>query len=176
MVEQRIENPRVGGSNPPPGTIQSSQTSLGRAASEFLRDFRGLTVIDPIFPSAIATIALRFSPFRRGVSGTYSRQPKVWNCWLAVCFVDLLTTLTPKNSASIVQSQVPVSWAVTTRVEYRRKMQRVCVTPDRVTPPTSFPMSAVSCPRWTWSLRGPEAPAVPSRSWGGLWSGSIWRW
>ena len=24
MVEQRIENPRVGGSNPPPGTISSS--------------------------------------------------------------------------------------------------------------------------------------------------------
>ena len=29
-VEQRIENPRVGGSNPPPGTIKKNDPPAGR--------------------------------------------------------------------------------------------------------------------------------------------------
>lgn len=32
LVEQRIENPRVGGSNPPPGTISRARKKALRAA------------------------------------------------------------------------------------------------------------------------------------------------
>ena len=34
LVEQRIENPRVGGSNPPPGTISKASRSVGRGSSD----------------------------------------------------------------------------------------------------------------------------------------------
>ena len=33
LVEQRIENPRVGGSNPPPGTIFQVSRSMDRGSS-----------------------------------------------------------------------------------------------------------------------------------------------
>ncbi|ASY55182.1 hypothetical protein SS05631_c02250 [Sinorhizobium sp. CCBAU 05631] len=45
MVEQRIENPRVGGSNPPPGTIQSSPKSTVYPISELSRHFREIADI-----------------------------------------------------------------------------------------------------------------------------------
>ena len=34
LVEQRTENPRVGGSNPPPGTIYQALRSVGRGSSD----------------------------------------------------------------------------------------------------------------------------------------------
>ena len=49
LVEQRIENPRVGGSNPPPGTIFQASRSVGRGSSDC---FQTINVLEQelVFP------------------------------------------------------------------------------------------------------------------------------
>ena len=49
LVEQRIENPRVGGSNPPPGTIYQASRSVDRGSSDC---FQTINVLEQglVFP------------------------------------------------------------------------------------------------------------------------------
>ncbi len=49
LVEQRIENPRVGGSSPPPGTIFQDSRSVGRGSSDC---FQTINVLEQelVFP------------------------------------------------------------------------------------------------------------------------------
>ena len=49
LVEQRIENPRVGGSNPPPGTIYQASRSVERGSSDC---FQTINVLEQelVFP------------------------------------------------------------------------------------------------------------------------------
>ena len=49
LVEQRIENPRVGGSNPPPGTIFQASRSVDRGSSDC---FQTINVLEQelVFP------------------------------------------------------------------------------------------------------------------------------